>query len=112
MVKEKARLYQYQRYSQPDLVTVKVADLEERVSRAWHVHGAAVPEPIWDRLVREIFTTQHRSSTRSCLRRMGIGWMGRLLKRGSTITRRSWDPACVCGVYLFLYDHLAIVRAF
>lgn len=30
MVKEKARLYQYQRYSQPDLVTIKVADLEER----------------------------------------------------------------------------------
>jgi len=30
MVKEKARLYQYQRYSQPDLVTVKLADLEER----------------------------------------------------------------------------------
>lgn len=32
MVKEKARLYQYQRYSQPDLVTIKVAELEERVS--------------------------------------------------------------------------------
>jgi len=30
IVKEKARLYQYQRYSQPELVTVKVADLESR----------------------------------------------------------------------------------
>jgi len=33
MIKEKARLYQYQRYSQPDLVTVKTGDLEERVSQ-------------------------------------------------------------------------------
>jgi len=44
MVKEKARLYQYQRYSQPDLVTVKVADLEERVSQVWHAHEISVPE--------------------------------------------------------------------
>jgi len=33
MIKEKARLYQYQRYSQPELVTVKTSDLEERVSQ-------------------------------------------------------------------------------
>ena len=44
MVKEKARLYQYQRYSQPDLVTVKVADLEERVSQVRHMHEASVTE--------------------------------------------------------------------
>lgn len=44
MVKEKARLYQYQRYSQPDLVTVKVGDLEERVSRVRHVDDTLVPE--------------------------------------------------------------------
>lgn len=44
MVKEKARLYQYQRYSQPDLVTVKVADLEERVSQVLYVNDAFVPE--------------------------------------------------------------------
>ena len=44
MVKEKARLYQYQRYSQPDVVTMKVVDLEERVSHVWHPGDALVPE--------------------------------------------------------------------
>ena len=44
MVKEKARLYQYTRYAQPDLVTVKVTDLEERVSQIVHVGDALVPE--------------------------------------------------------------------
>jgi hypothetical protein len=32
IVKEKARLYQLQRYEQPELVAIKVAELDERVS--------------------------------------------------------------------------------
>lgn len=57
MIKEKARLYQYQRYSQPDLVTVKTADLEERVSRVKHVH-ALVPERDLDQArERDIYDT-------------------------------------------------------
>jgi DNA replication licensing factor MCM2 len=44
MVKEKARLYQYTRYAQPDLVTVKVTDLEERVSQVGHVDDVLIPE--------------------------------------------------------------------
>lgn len=48
MIKEKARLYQYQRYSQPDLVTIKVADLEERVSRIRCLFNVTVPEPECD----------------------------------------------------------------
>ena len=31
LVKEKARLYQLQRFEHPELVTIKVSELEERV---------------------------------------------------------------------------------
>ena len=31
LVKEKARFYQLQRHEQPDLITIKVSELEERV---------------------------------------------------------------------------------
>jgi hypothetical protein len=31
LVKDKARFYQLQRYEQPELVTVKISELEERV---------------------------------------------------------------------------------
>jgi DNA replication licensing factor MCM2 len=36
-VKDKARFYQLQRYQQPELVSVKVSELDERVSRIFVV---------------------------------------------------------------------------
>jgi DNA replication licensing factor MCM2 len=60
LIKEKARFHQLQRFEQPELVTVKVSELDERVSSYFLLLRLASTDEFY-RPKNTISSTQHRS---------------------------------------------------
>lgn len=100
LVKEKARFHQLQRHEQPDLIAIKVSELEERVRDKLSIcHDDS-------HLCRERNTTSmtyRHSCIRSCLLPMGTSCMTRSSRNGSKIDLNLVLPLMLtlfCMMYL------------